>query len=309
MNVLDALVELAELSASQWGLLTTAQAAARGVSRVQLARLADAGGLVRIAHGVYRDAGAPSDEFEDLRAAWLSTEPSRLAEDRLGDQAAGVVVSGGSAAWLHRVGDLRADRHEFTVPVRRQSQRPQIRYRQRQLDGIDVTVVGGLPVTTLERTIADLVEERVDLSLVADVLADAVRVTRMDFERLEDLLGPLAERNGFRRGDGQGLFARLAELAGLDPVSLAREIASSGRLGELVAAEYLRRADLSKEALDQITSRHVQQFEPVVGSVGQLGGGRAVSLVAPAGPTVRMVELRQAAGRVVADQRNPPGRT
>lgn len=197
MDVLDALVELAELSASQWGLLTTAQAAARGVSRVQLARLTDAGGLVRIVHGVYRDAGAPSDEFEELRAAWLSTEPSRLAEERLGDRAAGVVVSGGSAAWLHRVGDLRADRHEFTVPVRRQSQRLEIRYRQRQLDDTDVTIVGGLPVTTLERTVADLVEARVDLSLVAGVLADAVKVTRLDFERLHELLGPFAERRGF----------------------------------------------------------------------------------------------------------------
>jgi hypothetical protein len=66
---------------------------------------------VRLAHGIYRDAGAPSDEFEDLRAAWLSTEPGKLAEQRLSAPASGVVVAGASAARLHQIGDLPADRH------------------------------------------------------------------------------------------------------------------------------------------------------------------------------------------------------
>ena len=35
-------------------------------------RLCSAGHLERLAQGVYRDAGAPSVEFEGLRAAWLS---------------------------------------------------------------------------------------------------------------------------------------------------------------------------------------------------------------------------------------------
>lgn len=232
---------LAELSASQWGMVTTAQAAAHGVKRLDLSRLTKAGHLERLAHGVYRDAGAPADEFESLRAAWLAADPSHTAEARLRDLVSGVVVMGKSAASLHGVGDLPADRHELSSPVRRQTQRPEISYRQQQLDPVDVTIARGLPVTTIERTVADLVEARTDLSLVADVLRDAARTRRLDTDRLIDLLGPLAARNGVGKGNGAALLDRLTALAGLDTASLAEEIATSGTLADLVTATSLAR--------------------------------------------------------------------
>lgn len=234
-----ALRVLAELSSSQWGMVTTAQAAALGVGRLDLSRLTEAGHLERLAHGVYRDAGAPAEEFESLRAAWLGADPSASADERLRDLAGGVVVMGESAASLHRVGDLPADRHEFSAPARRQSQRSEIRYRRRELEARDVTIAHGLPVTTVERTIADLVEARTDLSLVAHVLRDAARTRRLDDDRLVELLGPLATRNGLGKGDGAALLGRLKELAGLDARSLAEQIASSNTLGALVAANRL----------------------------------------------------------------------
>ena len=95
---------LGQVTASQWGMVTTAQAASLGVSRLALARAAEAGHLIRLTQGVYREAGAPADEFEDLRAGWLATDPTRTAEDRLSEGSAGVVVSGVSAAWLHKMG-------------------------------------------------------------------------------------------------------------------------------------------------------------------------------------------------------------
>jgi len=60
--------EVAALTEAQWGLVTAAQALERGVSHLNLSRLADSGELVRLTHGVYRDAGAPVDRFEALRA-------------------------------------------------------------------------------------------------------------------------------------------------------------------------------------------------------------------------------------------------
>lgn len=240
MKSREALRTIAELSAPQWGMVTAAQATSRGVSRVDLARLASTGELVRLAHGVYRDSGAPIDEFEDLRVAWLSTEPLQPAEQRIRKREAGVVVSGSSAAHLHGVGDLRAEKHEFTTAVRRQSQRSEIRYRQRALEPDDVMIVDGLPTTTLERTLADLVEERIDLSLVADLLRDATRKTRLNTNRLVALLSPLAARNGHRRGDGLALLQKLEAIAGLDLASLATQIASSRELGALVSAEFLQ---------------------------------------------------------------------
>jgi len=239
MRARDALRELAEISASQWGMVTSAQAATRGVTRLDLSRLTESGDLLRLAHGIYKDAGAPSGAHLDVRAAWLSSDPARLASDRLDDGHRGVVISGQTAAWLHDIGDLRSNRTELTTPVRRQTQRADLHYRQRDLPKEDVTIRDGLPVTTPERTIADLVEDRTDLSIVANALRDASRKSELDLELLADRLAPLAERNGHRKGDGLALLDQLLATAGIDRETIAKEIASLEGIGELVARAYL----------------------------------------------------------------------
>lgn len=272
----EALRVLAEASSAQWGMVTTAQVAALGVSRLDLARLADSGQLIRLTHGVYRDTGAPADEFEALRAAWLSTDPRRTAAERLADDERGTVVSGPSAAWLHGIGDLSADRHEFTTPQRRQSQRAELRFRQRELAAQDVTIIDGLPVTGMERTVADLVEDRQDLSLVADVLRDAARKRSLDYRHLDDLLVPLAARRGFRKGDGAALRMRLMELAGIDALSVAKRISRTD-LGPLVAAAawpdfnkliaaQMPNIDMSKFVTTNVTLPKVDMSKAIVAS-------------------------------------------
>lgn len=254
----EALRLLADITGSQWGMVTSAQAGALGVTRLNLSRLTDAGHLERLTHGVYRDAGAPIDEFEELRAAWLSTEPKLLAEQRIQDLVGGVVIAGASAALLHGVGDLWADRHEFVCPKRRQSQRSEIRYRQRALDPTDVTLVQGLPSMTIECTIVDLITEVGDLSLVADVLGSAARKRRLALGRLQELLAPLAERHGFKRADGQGLMEALLERAGLDRDSLAAGIAADSQLTARVLGKYLAQLDFSAFE-DKFPAAEVQQ--------------------------------------------------
>lgn len=240
MKASGALRELAEVTAGQWGMVTTAQASALRVTRLTLSRLADAGHLERLTHGVYKDAGAPDSEFDALRAAWLSTEPKRLAEDRLSDAAGGVVVASTSAASLYGVGDSWASRHEFVAPARRQSQREDIRFRQRALEDRDITLMHGLPVMRIERTLADLLEDLGDQSLVADALSDALKKHAVDLDRLSELLSPLAERNGFKKNDGAALLNKLTESVGLDLDSVARRITANPVLGARVAAEYLQ---------------------------------------------------------------------
>ena len=250
MKTTEALRVLAELTSYQWGMVTSAQASMRGITRLDLSRLTAAVHLTRLAHGVYMDSGAPSGEFDDLRAAWLSTDPKTMAEVRIKERANGVVIAGASAARLHDIGDLWADRHSFVSPARRQSQRPEIRYRQRVLAPRDVTLVHGLPVMTVERTIVDLVETVGDRSLVADALRDAWRQRNLDLAHLQDLLAPLAERSRFRKGDGDGFLARLMEVAGIDSESVARRVAADTSLGSRVAADYFGR--LSKADLDRL---------------------------------------------------------
>ncbi|GAA1995482.1 hypothetical protein GCM10009718_36850 [Isoptericola halotolerans] len=51
-------VAVARIAAGQWGLLTTAQATAAGVSRMMLSRMAEWGELERVMHGVYATPAA-----------------------------------------------------------------------------------------------------------------------------------------------------------------------------------------------------------------------------------------------------------
>ncbi|MCA9242200.1 MAG: type IV toxin-antitoxin system AbiEi family antitoxin domain-containing protein, partial [Planctomycetales bacterium] len=122
MGATNVTARASELAARQWGLLTTARAEAEGISRLQLSRLADAGVIERVDRGIYA-IPATIDEHTPLRAAWLSLDPSVLAENRLADPVASGVISHASAAALHQVGDLLDDEPEITVPERKQSRR------------------------------------------------------------------------------------------------------------------------------------------------------------------------------------------
>lgn len=239
MKATAALSEIAHVTGSQWGMITTSQAGDLGVSRLNLSRLAEAGHLVRLQKGVYRNTGAPADEFAALRAAWLNSNPAVLAEKRLRNATADVVIAGTSAARLHGIGDFWANRQEFLSPRRRQSQRSDIRFRQRALDETDITIVDGLPVITVEYTIADLVDSVGDLSLVGDALADAVKRFPLDASKLREYLDPLAARNGFQPHDGSALLAHLAEIAGMDPKSVSKRLATDSAIGQRVVIDYL----------------------------------------------------------------------
>lgn len=222
-------VILADLAASQWGLLTAVQAQRLGVSRPRLVRLTAAGNLVRLTHGVYALRGSMWTSHVGLRAAWLALDPTRLAADRLDDGAGGAVVSHTSAAALHDLGDLAADRHEFTLPVRKQTRRPELRLHRARLPDEDVTRGDGLPVTTPLRTVVDLVGDGHDGGHVADVLADAVRTRQIDLSHLESRLAPFAARFGLTGHDGRGVVRHLLELGGVTEQADADMIAEVAR--------------------------------------------------------------------------------
>jgi hypothetical protein len=268
MKSRDALRVLAEVTESQWGLVTSAQAVARGVTHMNLTRLTESGDLVRLAHGVYRDAGAPVNEHEGMRAAWLSLEPKTLAAQRIANPSAGVAFAGESAAVLHGLGDFRAARHDLVAPTRRQSQRPDMLLRVRRLGPTDVTLVDGLPVMRIERTIADLVESDMDRSLVAHALADAVRQGGIDLDRLAVQLSPLAARNGHSKGDGIALVEELMREAGLDAQAVARRIAALPKIGPLVVSSGL--GNLMPDVSTSLTAIYEALLADQSGPVAQL---------------------------------------
>jgi hypothetical protein len=71
-------------------------------------------------------------------------------------------VSHRSAAALYGIGDLPGDRHEFTLPGRKQSRRPDVRLHKGRLDPGEWIALRGLPVTRPSRVAADQLAERPD---------------------------------------------------------------------------------------------------------------------------------------------------
>ena len=204
--------KLAGLAEDQWGLLTRRQAEAAGVSTATLQRLSEAGGVLeRTAQGVYHLAGAPPPPHLGLRSAWLALAPGTLAWERSRAQG---TVSHRSAADLWGLGDLAADRHEFTLPERRQTRRADVRLHRGQLGEGETAILGGLPVTSPARTATDLLADKEDPEAVAGVVADALRMKKEWAGNLRTALAPRAAQLRFRRGDGLAVLTWLLDLSG-----------------------------------------------------------------------------------------------
>lgn len=203
---------VAAIADEQWGLVTSAQARAAGVTLQSMARLTNEGVLERVTHGVYRVVGAGSP-LDDLRAAWLALEPEQRAADRLREPDA--VLSHRSAARYHQLGDLDADRFEFTVAIRKQSKRPDLRFHRESLAPDEWQIVTGLPVTTIVKTISDLAKTRTDGGHLAGVVRDALALASVTAEEISSALAPYAHHYGQQLGHGDLLLAQLLDEAGI----------------------------------------------------------------------------------------------
>jgi len=208
------LSRFSELAEEQWGFVTRRQAELAGVPRSTFDRLAANGSVLeRVAHGVYHLVGAPLPDHVSLRAAWLQLAPDTPVWERTLDQG---VVSHRSAATLYGLGHLPADTHEFTLPSRRQTRRPDVRLHQRPIGERDCIELRGLLVTRPSRIASDLLLDREDPEAVASVMADAIRSVYDYPATFADSLAPHAARFGLRRGDGLALLRWLLGLVG-DP--------------------------------------------------------------------------------------------
>jgi putative AbiEi antitoxin of type IV toxin-antitoxin system len=211
---LSALNRLQDLAQDQWGLVTRRQMAACGIGETTVERLSSRGGaLERAARGVYRLAVAPVPDHMDLRAAWLQLAPATAAWDRTADQG---VVSHRSAAAMYGLSHLPADRHEFTLPRRKQSRRSDVRIHVRGLADGEWITLRGLPVTRPSTIASDLLGQHEDPEAVARLIADSIRPAYDYPGTFADQLARHAFQFGLRKGDGVGLLRWLLELTG-DP--------------------------------------------------------------------------------------------
>lgn len=206
---------LAAIAEDQWGLVTRRQVERAGVSPATLQRLASDSVLERVAQGVYRVAGSPRPDHVELRAAWLQLAPDVRAWKRTPREG---VVSHRSAAAVYGLGHLPADRHEFTLPIRRQSRRPDVRLHRREVASSTSTSLRGLPVTRPTRIAADLLADREDPEAVGHVVVDAIRGAYEYPGSFAEALAPHAVKFGLRRHDGGALLGWLLDLVGVDEI-------------------------------------------------------------------------------------------
>lgn len=198
------LPRLEELAQEQWGLVTRRQIVNEGVGSTTLERLTSPEGLLeRVATGVYRLRVAPIPDHMDLRAAWLQLAPDIPTWERTAKEG---VVSHRSAAAMYGLGHLPADRHEFTLPKRRQTRRPDVRIHVSALREAEWIGLKGLPVTRPSRIASDLLWEHEDPEAVARLIADAIRPVYDYPGTFADSLAPHAARFGLHKGDGLALL-------------------------------------------------------------------------------------------------------
>ncbi|MCB0972903.1 MAG: type IV toxin-antitoxin system AbiEi family antitoxin domain-containing protein [Acidimicrobiales bacterium] len=135
--------DLVERARAQHGLITRSQALDLGLTDRRIATRISSGAWERVRAGVYLVGAAPRTWEQRVHAATLAAGPDALASYRTAARAWGLVD--------------RSGRIELTVPRPRRVRLPDITVHQSSFLGpTDVAVVGGLPVTSLPRTITDL---------------------------------------------------------------------------------------------------------------------------------------------------------
>ncbi|RNG27760.1 type IV toxin-antitoxin system AbiEi family antitoxin domain-containing protein [Streptomyces botrytidirepellens] len=192
MDYVERLVRLGRLTTEQWGLVTAEQARQVGVDASALAEFSKAGLLSRAGEGVFQLAGAPLPAHLDIKVAWLRLEPDRLAWHR--QSGASGVVSHSSACLMHGLGDLPTGVVEFlTEPGADASRAAGVRFHHvPRMDSGQITLIDGLPVTAVERTIQDLLRAGLDGGHIGGVVADAVRRGLVDRHALASHIAPFA---------------------------------------------------------------------------------------------------------------------
>lgn len=141
----NALQRLYGIAEHQGGHVTTRQADEIGVSRQSLSQLTDRGHLERVRSGLYRLTRFPAVPHEDMIVALLT-------------MGADTAISHESALVVYGLSDAMPARIHVTRPRRWQGRGDHVRVHLADLDEDEVTVRDRVRVTTLPRTLGDVLD-------------------------------------------------------------------------------------------------------------------------------------------------------
>lgn len=179
--------ELFQLAEANDGLFTSKQARENGIQDSVLVRLAQRGRLVRAARGVYRIAHYPPDRFAQYREAVLWAQAHQGPE--------WATLSHETALLVFGLSDANPAKVHLTVPkhARLRREKPSwIVIHRADLTPNDLTEHEGIPVTTVERTITDILATTHRTDFARQAIADARREGYLDREQEARLRRALA---------------------------------------------------------------------------------------------------------------------
>lgn len=234
---------LAQFATTHHGVFTTAHAALLGFTEAQIMYRKETGRWVHRHVGAYYVAGAPPSWKGDLLAACWAAGFRAVASHR-------------SAAALWELAGGRRSMREITCPRWRRARHDGlVVHESKAFDPIDATVIGGIPVTTPERTLLDLgavcnesiVEmaldgaEKRELVTLASVRAVVTRLGRSGRNGVGTLRRLLDDKSPGRKpteSEMETLMLQVIRRNGLpDPVTQF-EIRRAGRFVARVDAAY-----------------------------------------------------------------------
>jgi predicted transcriptional regulator of viral defense system len=163
--------ELHALAEEHDGLLTSKEARALGIQDSVLVRLAQRGRLERMSRGVYRIAHYPTDPLAQYREAVLWAQANHHGPER-------IALSHETALLIYGISDLNPSRVHLTVPksVRLRRERPEwITIHQDNLAENEVGQHEGIPVTTVSRSIVDVLSTTHRTEIARQAITEALR--------------------------------------------------------------------------------------------------------------------------------------
>jgi predicted transcriptional regulator of viral defense system len=164
----DDLEAIGELAEGQDGYFSSAQAGSVGIDRHRLQRMVAGGILERDEYGIYRFAAYPHDDRGELWRAvlWPSVKRGGIVG----------ILSYGTALSLHEISTINPSTIDLVLPegLRFRREVPATyRVRFQDIHASEVTKIHALPVTTLFRTILDLIISGEERQFVAEALENA----------------------------------------------------------------------------------------------------------------------------------------
>ena len=162
--------ELVSLAEENDGLVTAGHAREAGFTDSVLARLVQRGRIERTSRGVYRVPYLTPGRFAQYREAVLWAMANRGPEQ--------VAISHTTALSAYEISDANPHSIHITVPraarLRRQKPKGIVVHRQNLMNG-DITVHEGMPITTIAKTVADLLKSGERIDLIRQAISDARR--------------------------------------------------------------------------------------------------------------------------------------